>query len=368
MRLITIFCLALFSAACSTHQTIVVEQTTSPAGRAASTEASAGIRTVDITPPPGMPKGGYSILGNQAVGFRTRLKARVFYLNDGLGNAMALVQSDLAGSSLLLHHTVTEAVSAQTGLTAKDIVITGTHSHSSVANHFDNDFYNKHFSNVPGLEPEFLDFATQQIAEGILAAYQSRRPAKIATGKKDIYGYNRNRMLEAYRLNPGKENIDIEDPETKFQEVNPSLYMLRVDLQDDDGAFKPAGAFSSFSIHGTTLSAPVTVYNADVFGYAQKDLEWVIKDKYQTDWDVAHGLTTGTQGDMAPALPEQGDNYISHFEVDFVESRKLGQRIATEAIDLFVSLDDQLTSIKELKTAAREINISENNIAEDVEL
>src|ERR1041385_4869199 len=40
----------------------------------------AGAAQVDITPPPGMPKAGYSANAHTGVGFRTRLRARVVHL------------------------------------------------------------------------------------------------------------------------------------------------------------------------------------------------------------------------------------------------------------------------------------------------
>jgi len=85
--------------------------------------------------------------------------------------------------------------------------------------------------------------------------------------------------------------------------VNPALFMVRVDVRDDRGRYQPLAAFSSFSVHATALTPPVQVYNADLFAYAQKDLEWAIQRKYDTPWAVVHALTAGTQGDMAPALP-----------------------------------------------------------------
>lgn len=330
-------------------------------------QVMAGAVSVDITPPPGTPKGAYSSLGNTGIGFRTRLKARIFYLSDGKGESIALIQTDMSGGSLLVQHKIAAAVGAKTGIKPRGIVVTGTHSHSAFANHFHNDFYNKHFSNQPGLEPEFLELVSQRIADGVLQAYAQRRPAKVATGKKDIYGYNRNRMLEAYALNNNHQGIDVDDPETKFKEVNPSLYMLRIDAQDVDGVYKPLGAFSSFSVHATSITPPVKVYNADLFGYAQRELEWAMQAKYQPPWQILHGMTTGTQGDMAPALPEK-DSYFSHGDVNFKESKKLGQGIGLQAITLFESLDDQLTDTLELASAAREINIRENTRAEDVEI
>jgi neutral ceramidase len=329
---------------------------------------TAAAASIDITPPPGMPMGGYSILANNSQGFRTRIKARVIYLNDGKGHSVALVQTDLAAGSLLLHHKVAEAVSEKTGLRAGDIAITASHSHSAPANFFDNDFYNKHMTNGKWLEVSFLEFSVQRIAEGILRAYENRREARIATGRKDIYGYNRNRAISSYVLNNNAGGIRRDDPDAVFKAVNPALYMVRVDVKDDSGKYKPLGGFSSFSVHATAMTSLVKVYNADLFAYAQKDLEWTIRRSYDTPWAVVHAMTSGTQGDMAPALPEQGDNIFCNFPVNWKEARKLGARIGGEAISLFESLGDKLTANIVLGSAVRELNIREQNEVENVEL
>jgi len=353
--------------ACSSVKQITVNQPI-PAQVAKTGTPTAGAISVDVTPPPGMPMGGYSIMANSGKGFRTRLKARVIYLNDGQGNSTALVQTDLTAGSLLVQHKVVESVAKKTGLNASDIVITASHSHSAPVNHFENDFYNKHMSNGQGLEEEFLAFISQRIADGIIMAYEQRRPAKVATGRKDIYGYNRNRSLDSYVLNDNITGINLEDPEAKFKAINPAMFMIRIDVQDDKGRYKPLAAFSSFSIHATALSVPVDVYNADLFAYAQKDLEWAIQRKYDTPWAVVHGLTNGTQGDMAPALEDNGDNTFVHFEVNWKAAKKLGQGIGKEAIELFESLESELSDQVEIKTAARELNISQNNTIDDIEL
>jgi neutral ceramidase len=353
--------------ACATVKEVSVQQPQVPA-LAASDTATAAALSVDITPAPGMPMGGYSVMANKGMGFRTRIKARVVYINDGQGHSTALVQTDLTAGSLLLHHKVSSLVAEKTGLRPSDIVITASHSHSAPVNHFENDFYNKHMSSGQGLEEEFLEFSAQRIADGIITAYEQRRPAKVATGKKDIYGYNRNRSLDSYVLNENVTGIDLEDPEAIFKAVNPAMYMIRVDVQDDKGQYKPLAAFSSFSVHATAITVPVEVYNSDLFAYAQKDLEWAIKAKYNTQWDVVHGLTTGTQGDMAPALPHDGDNMFGHFDLNWKEAKKLGQGIGREAIALFESLGSELTADVSIQTAGRELNIRENNKVEGIEL
>lgn len=377
LGLMSIMLLFIFSTGCSQYQTIKIPYSPllinnpQQTDFAASTteQAMAGAISVDITPPAGKSMGGYSAMANLGQGFRTRIKARVIYLNDGHGNATALVQTDLTAGSLLLHHQVTAAVTKATGLTAKDITITASHSHSAAVNHFNNDFYNKHMSGESGLDVNYLTFLSKRISQGILTAYQQRRPAKIATGKKDIYGYNRNRSLSAYLKNTDlstqQSKLRLEDKDAVFTAVNPSLYMIRIDVLDEEqNSFKPLAAFSSFSVHATAINPDVSVYNADLFAYAQKDLQWHIQDKYQTRWPVVHAMTTGTQGDMAPALPDHGDNMFRNFPVNWPQARHIGQAIGQQAISLFNQLGQELTEQVQIETAARELNIqTQNNIA-----
>jgi len=361
-----VLCLLCFAGCASTREIYIRQPTVNTHG--VTGVPTAGAVSIDITPPPGMPMGGYSILANKGRGFRTRLKARVIYLNDGKEHSVALVQTDLPAGSLLLHHKVAEAVSEKTGLRAGDIAITASHSHSAPVNFFENDFYNKHMTNGQWLEVSFLEFTTQRISDGILKAYENRREARIATGRKDIFGYNRNRSLSSYVLNKNTGEIRPDDPQAVFKAVNPALYMIRIDVKDDSGDFKPLGAFSSFSAHATTITSLVQVYSADWFAYAQKDLEWTIRHKYETAWPVVHAMTTGTQGDMAPAIPEQGDNIFCNFPVNWKEARKLGEGIGLEAIDLFESLGDKLTSNIALDSAVRELNIRQHNEVENIKL
>ena len=329
---------------------------------------TAGASSMDITPPPGMPMGGYSMLANKGQGFRTRIKARIIYLNDGKGHSIALVQTDLTAASLLLHHKVAEKVSEKTGLRPGDIAITASHSHSAPANIFENDFYNKHMTSGKWLDVNFLEFITGRISEGIIKAYETRREARIATGGIDIYGYNRNRAISSYVLNKNVQGIELDDPDAVFKAVNPALNMIRIDVKDDGGKYQPLGAFSSFSVHATAITPPVEVYNADVFAYAQKDLEWEIQNQYRTKWKVVHAMTNGTQGDMAPAITEQGDNIFKNFPVNWKEAKRVGEGIGREAIGLFESLGSTMTADIVVGSAVREINIRNENEVEGIRL
>jgi neutral ceramidase len=141
-----------------------------------------------------------------------------------------------------------------------------------------------------------------------------------------------------------------------------------VDVQDERSRYLPLAAYSIFSVHATALTPPVEVYNADLFAYAQKDLEWTIRRTHDTPWPVVHGLTSGTEGDMAPALRDQGDSTFGHLPVDWKEAKRVGKGIGREAIRFFEELGDRLTADMVVDSAVRELNIREHNAVEDVVL
>ena len=92
--------------------------------------AKAGIAERDITPPIGMPKFGYSAWARDADGFRTRLKARAFYLSGPGQTPLAIVQLDLGSGSLVLRHRVAELVMERTDVPAHALTLLVTHTHS----------------------------------------------------------------------------------------------------------------------------------------------------------------------------------------------------------------------------------------------
>lgn len=356
----------LFLTGCASTKTISINQ---PEVKALAKTGvfTAGAATVDITPPPGFSMGGYSIMGSISQGFRTKLKARVVYLNDGKGGSLALVQTDLGSASSLVQHKVFELVAQKTGLDVSQIMIGATHTHSGPVNIFNNNFYNKHFGALAGLEESWFNILSSKIANAIIEAYQTRKPAKIATGKKDFYKISRNRSLAAYARNTTVGTVDLNDPESIFKHINPALNMIRVDVQNSNGAYKPLAVFSSFSVHATSINPDVLVYNADLFAYAQKDLEWYVEDKFNTK-NMVHALVNATQGDIAPAVPFLGDNYFSHHPVDWKSSKMVGQKLGKAAIEVFDELGKRLTSDLKLDSAMREIDISKHNKINGVEI
>jgi neutral ceramidase len=314
-------------------------------------QAEAGMAVIDITPPIGMPKFGYSAWAKDSDGFRTRLKARAFYLRGSDGEPMALVQLDLGSGSLALHHVIAERIAARTDIPAHALTLLVTHTHTGPANFLDSDFYNVFGANRPGFDPVLFEFLATRISDAVIEAFEQRRPARFATGQVPVWGLTRNRSVEAWANNFDIPAAQINEA-LAFRAVNPQMTMLRIDLQHDDGNFYPAGALTAFSIHGTSIPAFTAPYHADVWAWLARDVEAAITAT-GTPFNAIHGPFQGTHADNNPAwhLGERGD----------IASRRIGKALAGEAISLWQSLDTKLNDELTLQSGSRLLNVLELN-------
>lgn len=317
-----------------------------------SATLTAGAAKADITPPPGMPMGGYSMWANYGKGFRTRLYTRVLYLKPASGRAVALVQCDLLTGSILLNQRVAELIAERTDVGIDGLLIAGTHTHSGPGNYFENNFYNDNASNAAGFDPEYFDYLSKQIADAVIRAYSEKKPAKIATGNIQIRQMTRNRSIDSYRAN---KNVSTETPPDIYEAVNPDLYLIRVDALDHDGQYRPLAAFSSFSIHGTAVPPKNNLYNGDVFAYIEREVEHGIKIGYKTSWEPIHAAFNGTHADSSPNYQKQG----------FPEARRIGTSVGQKALELFRSLDGKLKDDAAITFASAEIDVFSQNCIDE---
>jgi len=319
-----------------------------------------GAAKIDITPPIGMPMSGYATMSTDSTGVRTRLMARVFYLKPKIGPPLALVQCDLLSGSLVLHHRVAELIAEQTDVDCGGLLIAGTHTHSGPGNYFASMFYNNMASNRAGFDPSLFEFLSQRIASAVIESYQNRRAAKIATGSTRITGVAWNRSLAAYLQN---ENISLlKTAPDKKEAVNPFLHMIRVDCLEKDGSYKPIGAFSNFSLHPNTNPAELGgVYSGDVFGFAEREMEWLIKKQYKSSTEPVHALANYTHGDNNP-------DYAQTVPETFQDLKKFGIHIAHEAFELFKSLDSKLKEDVVVRYRSTEIDVFKENMIDGIRI
>ena len=201
----------------------------------------AGVADVDITPPPGLPKAGYSANAHDGAGFRTRLRARVLHLRAGR-TSLAIVACDLLGGSAVVQHLVADAVAATTDVPLAGLMIGATHTHAGPGQFLGTDFYNRFASNRAGFDPAWTAFLVERIAGGVVQAVDSRQPARLAVGSADVWGLTRNRSIDPHVRNPEVDDKRT-DPHRRYVNVNPRLHMVRVD--DDATAAETPAAIRS---------------------------------------------------------------------------------------------------------------------------
>jgi len=316
----------------------------------------AGAAVRDITPPPGLPKAGYSSNAHDGAGFRTRLRARVVHLRSGV-TSLAVVQCDLLGGSSVLQHLVAQRIAACTDIPLAGLLIGATHTHAGPGQFLGTDFYNRFASNRAGFEPRWTQFLVDRIAEAVIEAHDSRGPATMAFGRREVWGLTRNRSLDPYVHNETVTDRRTE-PQRKYVSVNPHLELLRVDRVDDAGATTPLAATVVFSVHGTGISQHAPEYNADLWAYLVGELSGRIEDRSGTRPVV--GAIEGTHADVAPNLrPGQAGH---------LEAQRIGQGIGAEAAELWSSLGSELRRDVDLRVGFREVDLDESHEFEGVAL
>jgi neutral ceramidase len=316
----------------------------------------AGASEVDLTPPPGLPKAGYSANAVDGAGFRSRLRARVVHLHQA-GASLAVVQCDLLGGSAVLAHLVARHVAERTDVPLAGLMIGATHTHAGPGQFLGTDFYNRFASNRSGFDPAWTQFLAERIAEAVTTAVDTRRPARAALGTTDVWGWTRNRSLPPFVRNPEVDDKRT-DPQRKWVSVDPRLHLLRVDVDAADGGITPLAAMVVFSVHGTGISMHDTGYNADLWGYLVGELSHRIERSTGTRAVV--GAIEGTHADVAPAIrPGQAGH---------LEARRVGRGIGEVAAGLWDRLEGELTGSFTLGAGLHEIDLENDRSAGGVTL
>ena len=305
----------------------------------------AGATEVDITPPPGLPKAGYSANANTGTGFRTRLRARVVHLRAGTAS-LALVQCDLLGGSSVVQHLVARAIAETTDVPLAGLFLGATHTHAGPGNFLGSDFYNRFASNKAGFDAAYTQFLAARIAGAVEESVAHRRPARLAVGQAEVWGLTRNRSLEPHVRNP-----EVQDkrtaPQRKFLAINPLLHLLRVDTVSIAGHSEPLAAALVFSVHGTGIPSRTHEYNADLWAYVTGELAHRIERAHGRRAVV--GAMQGAHADVAPAIRP---GLAGHDE-----AARIGRAIGSQAAALYEQLEGGLSDAVTLAAGLREVDL-----------
>ncbi len=302
------------AAACGKVDPWVEEARLSPVPAPGTGTLRAGFARIDITPPPGVGLAGNGPEGNRAAGYRMRLHARALVLEDRRGERIALVSADLPHVSALLQRRVA-ALTDTLRIGVDRLLLSATHTHSSVGHFYEAAAYNESGSVVAGYDQEIVDSLSGRIARALAMAVADLDTARAGWGSSPVWGQTRIRSPHPMRRNRPPPEPIAPPPDTlppEYRLVDPMLTLLRVDRLDRRaGGYRPAGAWSVFAMHGTGNTPNSDLLDPDIHGLVARALERHIDVELNGEAPArfapraVHVFANGSEGDVSPDWPEE---------------------------------------------------------------
>jgi neutral ceramidase len=264
-------------------------------------------------------------------GIHTRVLARAIVL-ESHGRKYALAQADLGGLPYAMTQEVLERI-APTGIDGEHLLLSATHTHSSMGNIWPADNGGYAFVGGDAFDPRTFEQTAQGIAEAIVAADRRLKPARVGVGTAQLTDASRNREYAVHL-----RNHDVaEDPaEQRAQSIDPTVTVVRVD--DADGV--PMAVWSNFAIHPTSFGDGNLLFSGDNAGVATRLTEQEIQghadrlarrgQSRKAAAPVVNVWTNGAEGDTSPDGDNRriGDQPVDYVPSDAAQAHLAGKRTA----------------------------------------
>ncbi len=206
----------------------------------------AGVATAKITPSRPMPMSGYASRKDKpSEGIEQDLFAKALAIEDGSGNRVVFVTTDLIGIIAALRERVEDEVEEKYGLPPEALLMNASHTHCGPS-------YGREDAS------DYFEFLSSEIVRIIGEAIESSEPAKLSyCSAKCAFAMNRRTPTPSgYRNHPNPEGP-----------VDHTVPVLRVD--DAEGDLKTV--LFGYSCHNTTMG--FMKWFGDYAGYAQEYFE-----------------------------------------------------------------------------------------------
>lgn len=312
-----------------------------PAGAARAPDVRAGVGQADITPPTGIPFGGWVRADRSGRGVHTRLNATAIVLERG-GRKVALVSVDLFAA---VGGMVKEAAdrNADLGYSERNVMVSASHTHGGPSGYANFSTLNTlapsietidrpntfaEFINPRPVDRQLYTFLVDRIALAIRQADRTLAPARVGWGEARLTDVTKNRSLEAHLANhglilePGKGRPE-QDSEGRLHTIDPEVNVLRVDrlVRRSRPCVRrgrrtrcrrtvaiPMGGWSMFANHGTVNPASYLYYNQDHHGAATRVFEREVRriGRVPASRRVVNVYGNGNEGDQSAGLDGQG--------------------------------------------------------------
>ncbi len=230
----------------------------------------AGIGRVDVTPEMGTRLGGYGIKERPAENVIDPLNSTALYLERD-GKRTVIVNLDWICVDAEDAESVRAEVERKLEIPADNVIICGTHSHST-----------PNTLNAWGWgekEREYIASTIPKVVESVVKAFENRKAVKVGinTTKTEV-GINRRWIGE----NHGPAHM-LGDP---LQMIDPTMTVIRFETEDG-----PVGSLIHCGAHGTAMGVTRDV---------SRDWPGVMLDRYESQMKAPALFINGAIGDVGP--------------------------------------------------------------------
>jgi neutral ceramidase len=287
---------------------------------------------------------GMSNIQQRGRGIHTRLYSRAFIVED-LENEkfIAIVCADIGVCTLAMKQAVIKKLKDDgpfdvEGIplyTEKNVMITGTHTHSGPGGYSHYHVYN---ASIGGFNEQNFDCIVEGIFKSIVEAHNSKSPGKILIASGDLHNCGKIRSVKAYVKNPEiKEN-----PPDDEENVEPAYNKMTL-LKFVSANGKEKGSFNWFALHPTNLGEKNKLISGDNKGYAEQLFEKELDKRGYKDFVSA--FANSCCGDVSPnaGKDENGNKYgRPDGKHDLENTEKFGRKQFKKALELYDGASEEL--------------------------
>ncbi|MFD2396989.1 neutral/alkaline non-lysosomal ceramidase N-terminal domain-containing protein [Prauserella oleivorans] len=240
---------------------------------------------------------GYGRLDQQAQGLHNRLRSRAFVIADPrTDERVLLVVVDAPMIFDSVRQAVLRRLAERYGGTyhERNVLITGTHTHSGPGGHSHHLLYNL---TTLGFHDKTFNAVTDGIVESVERAHADLAPASLTLTHDELTDASVNRSRAAFERNPERDKAFFPGA------IDPQTSLLRIER---DGT--PVGAINWFPTHATSMSGDNKLISADNKGYAAYHWEREVEHvdyRSDIDPDFISAFAQTNAGDMSPNLDLQ---------------------------------------------------------------
>ena len=300
----------------------------------------AGGASVIITPPVGSWQQGAGVT-KKGERILDELEANALYLSDGV-TPLLLLSCDLVGLELQTVKPIREAIAAETGVPARQVIVTCTHNHSGpslVKTNF--------YMPVDDVYIATLGDKLVQVSKDALA---SARPAKLGWGKgRAQIGYNRRVCWEdgSHTMHGDTQRPDFAGLEGPDDPDHLALFAV----DEDD---KPIAVLYNNTSHPTNFYG-AGLFSADYPGAARALLR-------QELGAIPVLYLNGAQGDINMANLLEAEQ-----EAPEARMARIGKELADETLRLYRAAEfhEQVTLGHEVKDLELQVRLPEPEVLEE---